>query len=130
MTAARRSLLLAALLLAAPALGTRAHAAPLPTATLEIAPARLAVAQTHGHVSRPVKPVGYSLSVRGAPGTRFEVYTTATGGTPILAGAGTIPHGGSITMAVLGPGTPSAPSEKVLVSSRATARIAVVLAYT
>lgn len=124
-------LVLAALLLTAntallePASAT-SRKPPAPVA----APGRLVVAQTHGYATKPKQPAGYRVSVRGAPGTLYEVNTTAAGGVPQLLTSGTIPAGGSITVAMMVPGAPAAPhTEKVLVSSTATARIVAIVEY-
>lgn len=90
----------------------------------------LRVRQAHGTVTRPANPTGWLVNVRGAPGTRYEVYLTSAGGAPELFASGTLPSGGSWTQAVFLPGaTPQPHTETVEVTSHATARVAVLVEY-
>jgi hypothetical protein len=90
----------------------------------------LAVQQSHGFVTRPSRPTGYLVHVRGAAGTRYEVWLTPSGGAPSLFTYGEIPPGGSITTAMHVPGVgPNPHTEKVEVTSRSDARVQVTVRY-
>lgn len=122
-------------LLVCSALALVSSLAILPTgraaSAVPASPARaLVIHQSHGSATRPARPTGYTLTVRGVPGAEYEIWITPTGGTAALFSYGTLPAGGALTTALHVPGsTPNPHTESVEVTSRSTARIAALLLY-
>lgn len=84
-----------------------------------------AQAQYQETIGYPADVHGYSLTVRGAPGTHFEAFLSRPGGGARVpfGGAGTLPAGGMITLSVWGGGVPALPASRVEVWSVSTSPV-------